>query len=167
MLPIKKILCPTDFSEPSLAALDAACELGHSFDAEVLLLHVLSLAPPFPTDMIVIAGDGLYPTDQERTEEATRQLKNLIAHRVSSGVRAATEVKMGYAPEEIVSAADADSVDIIVMGTHGTTGWRHLAFGSVTEKVVRTAHRPVLTVHSGQLGRREEPAQASSAAAAH
>jgi nucleotide-binding universal stress UspA family protein len=149
MLPIKKIVCPTDFSEPSLAALETACELAKHFDAELRILHVIPFTPPFPTDMVVVAAPSYYPSDSERIEEAHRQVANLIEHRVPREVRALPEVEMGHAANEIVCAAEDDGADIIVIGTHGASGWRHLAFGSVAEKVVRMAHRPVLTVHGG------------------
>lgn len=156
MLPLKKIVCPTDFSEPSLAALETACELAQYFDAEVRVLHVVAFSPPFPSDAMVIAAPNYYPTDAERIEEAQRQIANLIQHRVPEGVRAVPEVKMGYAANEIACAADEGEADLIVIGTHGQTGWRHLAFGSVAEKVVRLAHRPVLTVHGGPPPQRGE-----------
>ena len=153
MLPITKILCPTDFSEPSLAALETACELAKHFDAELRVLHVLPFNPPFPSDMVVTS---YYPSDSERIQEAHRQVANLIEHRIPAGVRVLPEVKMGHTANEIVCAADNEDVNVIVIGTHGETGWRHLAFGSVAEKVVRMAHRPVLTVHGGPISQREE-----------
>ena len=168
MLPVKKILCPTDFSEPSLAALDTACELAKHFDAELRVLHVIPYMTPFPSDMVVVAAPSYYPTDSERVEEAQRQVANLIEHRVQDGLRVLPEVKMGHAAHEIACAADEDDADMIVIGTHGATGWRHLAFGSVAEKVVRMAHRPVLTVHGGPVPHREESletAQSTPAAA--
>jgi nucleotide-binding universal stress UspA family protein len=155
MLPLKKILCPTDFSEPSLAALATACELAKHFNAELHILHVLPFTPPFPSDMVVVAASSYYPSDSERTQEAHRQLADLIAQRVPDGVNALPVVKMGQAAHEIICAADDDNVDVIVIGTHGATGWRHLAFGSVAEKVVRMAHRPVLTVHGAPIPQRE------------
>jgi len=156
MLPVKRILCPTDFSEPSLAALDVACELAQHFDAELLVFHVLPSTLPIPTDLVVVPATGFYPSDHERCEESLRQVRNLIKHRVPNEVSGVAKVKVGFAPDEIVGAADESDVQMIVMGTHGTTGWRHLAFGSVTEKVVRAAHIPVLTVHSGQSRRPAE-----------
>lgn len=149
MLPLKKIICSTDFSEPSLAALATACEFAKYFDAELQILHVVSFSPPFPSDMMVVAVPRYYPSDAERIEEAQRQIQELIRQRVPNGVRVSAEVKMGHAANEIACAADESGADMIVIGTHGETGWRHLAFGSVTEKVVRLAQRPVLTVHSG------------------
>jgi nucleotide-binding universal stress UspA family protein len=152
MLPIKRILCPTDFSEPALTALKTACELAQHFEAELKILHVIAFTPPFPSDMIVVAAPNYYPSDAERKSEAERQIDALLRQLVPEGVRVTAEVKMGYAAEEITCAAADDDADMIVIGTHGETGWRHLAFGSVAEKVVRLAQRPVLTVHSGPDG---------------
>ena len=159
MLPVTRILCPTDFSEPSLAALETACELAKHFDAELRVLHVLPFTLPFPSDMVVMAAPSYYPSDNERIQEAHRRLADLIEHRVPAGVRVLSEVKMGHTANEIVCAADDETADVIVIGTHGETGWRHLAFGSVAEKVVRMAHRPVLTIHSGPIPQREEPSE--------
>lgn len=165
MLPIKTIVCPTDFSEPSQAALQTACELAQHFDAELRLLHVLLYTPPFPSDMIVVAAPNFYPSDRERFEEAHRQLEDLIRTSVPDNVRVEAAVKMGHVAHEIVCAADDNNADIIVIGTHGATGWRHLAFGSVTEKVVQMAHRPVLTVHGGPRPPRDETQPADAAEA--
>jgi nucleotide-binding universal stress UspA family protein len=150
MLPIKKILCPTDFSEPSMAALDAACEFAQHFDAELTILHVLPLTVIYPNEMGLAAANYL-PSDEERRTEAQGQIANLIQERVPKDVRTATEVLMGDAPSEITSAASNANADLIVIGTHGETGWRFLAIGSVAAKVVRMAHRPVLTIYGGPM----------------
>lgn len=147
MLPIKKILCPIDYSPPSLAALQAASELAEHFDAELQVLHVLPPTPAFPPDVVVIAVAGICPSDTERGDDAMLHLNNLIVERVPLAVRALGKVKIGPTAQEINSVAEDNDIDLIVMGTHGTTGWRHLAFGSVTESVMRHADRPVLTVH--------------------
>lgn len=160
MLPLKKIICPTDFSEPSLAALETACEFAKHFDAELRVLHIVALSPPFPSDMVVVAAPNYYPSDAERIEEAQRQIANLILRRVPVGVRAVPEVKMGYAANEIACVADEEGADLIVIGTHGLSGWRHLLIGSVMEKVVRLARCPVLTVHSQPLPKNDGTAAA-------
>lgn len=151
MLPIKSILYPTDFSEPSRAALTAACELAEHFGAELHLLHVIPFSDPFPTDLVAIAVPNMYPSDRERTDEALKLLDDLVRQYVPSTIHTHTDVKMGSAGNEITCAAADVAADVIVMGTHGETGLRHLVFGSVAEKVVQMAHRPVLTVHSGPL----------------
>ena len=154
MLPIKQILCPTDFSEPSIAALQTACELAAHFDAPILVLHVSPYTPPLPTDLVVIAAAEYYQSDAERCDAALARVDGIISTNVPTGVRAQSAVHLGNAPHEITAAADEIGADVIVMGTHGESGWRHLAFGSVAEKVVRMAGRPVLTVHSGPAPQR-------------
>lgn len=150
MLPIKKIVCPTDFSEPSMAALDAACELAQHFDAELKILHVLSPMPIYPNEMGLAAINYL-PSDSERRAEAKAKIASLIQERIPKDVRVATEVCIGDAPLEITRVAADDNADMIVIGTHGETGWRFLAIGSVAAKVVRMARRPVLTTYGGPL----------------
>jgi nucleotide-binding universal stress UspA family protein len=145
MLPIRKILCPVDFSEPSLHALDAACEFAGHFGAELLVLHVVPLSPPFPSDLLVVAVH--VESDAERENRAAQMLQQIIAQRVPPTVSASSLVKMGYAANEIVCAANDNNADLLIISTHGLTGWRHLAFGSVAETIVRLSHRPVMTIH--------------------
>lgn len=152
MLPVKKIVCPTDFSEPSMAALDAACEIAQHFDAELKILHVLPSTPIFPSDMAAAAALRYYPSDEERRAEAEGKIASLMQERVPEGVRVVTEISMGDAPLEITRVAADDNADLIVIGTHGETGWRFLAIGSVAAKVVRMAQRPVLTTYGGPIG---------------
>jgi universal stress protein A len=149
MLPLKKILCPTDFSEPSYAALGHAVELAAHFDAELCLLHVVPFSLASPADFtgisaVMMAG----PPDAERLDEATRLLQEAAASRVPSGVKSRCEVKMGYADKEIVCAAIDGNFDLLVIATHGLSGWRHMVFGSVAEAIVRQSRCPVLTVHA-------------------
>lgn len=150
MLPIKKIVCPTDFSEPSMAALGEACELAQHFNAELTILHVLPTMPIYPNEM-GLAAISYYPSDAERREQAQGQIDNLIKERIPKDVRVVTELRTGDAPTEITTVAAEDNADLIVIGTHGETGWRYLAIGSVAAKVVRMAHRPVLTIYGGPL----------------
>ena len=119
MLPITAVLCPTDFSEPSLAALETACELAKHFNAELRVLHVVPFTPAFPNDMVVMAAPSYYLTDDERMEEAQRQVANLIKHRMPEEIRAMPQMKMGHAAHEIVCAANDDNAQVI--GTHGSS----------------------------------------------
>ncbi len=148
MLPLKKILCPTDFSEPSYTALKAADELAAHFSAELLLLHVVPTVPgqpPYPDPPAASSIDE--PLHQQKLAlEAEQLLEELIAKRVCKQVAAATLVVTGEAAEEILKAAKKEKVDLIVIATHGRTGWRRLVFGSVTEPVVRDAPCPTLTI---------------------
>lgn len=100
---------------------------------------------------MVIAASNYYPSDAERRTQAQGQIASLMQERVPEGVRTVAEVRFGDAPSEITKAASDIDADLIVIGTHGETGWRFLALGSVAAKVVRMAHRPVLTIYGGPL----------------
>lgn len=142
MLPLKTILCPLDFSEASLDALRAAVEYAAHFDAELHLMHVPSLAPPFPADFAAVPG----ATDEERTAQASEKLRQIAETQVPPHVRRTLFIQMGHAANEISAYADDIAADLVVISTHGVGGWRHLAFGSVAESIIRSTTRPVLTI---------------------
>ena len=143
MLPIKKILCPTDFSEPSYEAVKAANELALHFSAEVVLVHVIN-----PIHFIPDPSMGAYiPTYETGMEaRAKKQFRDVVQERLSEEVKSCTIVAHGNPADEIVRTAADENADIIVIATHGLTGWRHLVFGSVAERVVQHAPCAVLTV---------------------
>ena len=160
MLPLQKILCPTDFSEPSYAALDHAIELAAHFDAELCLLHIVPFSSASPPDFMALTA--VLP-DAERLDNAARLLHEVAAARVPSGVKACCEVKMGYPDKEITCAAEDENFDLLVIATHGLSGWRHLVFGSVAEAIVRQSRCPVLTVHAAPAVDEMSPAGVSAA----
>lgn len=144
MLTVNRILCPTDLSDPSFHALDKAIELARHFGAELLLLHVVPDVPPLPN-----SGAGAFPVvEYERAleESARGRMTKLVAEKVPPDVKVRWIVTRGDAATQILLASEDEKVDLVVIATHGMTGWRHLIFGSVTEKVVRLEHRPVLTL---------------------
>ena len=156
MLPFKKILCPTDFSEPSLEALQYGVELALHFVAELHIVHVISPVPPeypYPTPPF-ISGYDLASYQQELTASAENALKALVAQKVSPQVRTLATVVTGDPALAIVRMAEQEGVDLIVIATHGQSGWRHFVFGSVAEKVVRLAPCPVLTIRAPREGKR-------------
>jgi nucleotide-binding universal stress UspA family protein len=87
-------------------------------------------------------------SDAEREARAAHLLQQIIKEHVPDNVQVTYSVKMGYAANEIAAAAEESDFDMLVISTHGITGWRHLAFGSVAETIVRLSHRPVLTIHA-------------------
>lgn len=145
MLPIRTILAAIDFSDPAHVALDKAIELAGHFGAELCLLHVVNPLPPLPTDLVVVASPDV-EYDHELEAEATNRLRTVIRQEVPTTISARPVVRNGEPGCEIVRAAEDENADVIVLSTHGETGWRHLVFGSVAEEVVRTAGRPVLTI---------------------
>jgi universal stress protein A len=148
MLPFKRILCPTDFSEPALVALKRAEELARHFSAELWVAHVIpevSGSHSFPDPQADFKFDvPLY--QQELAIYAENLLKELVSQQISVEVRTRDLVTTGRAAEEILRIAAAEHMDLIVIASHGESGWRRLVFGSVAEKVVRHAPCPVLTI---------------------
>jgi universal stress protein A len=150
LLPFKKILCPTDFSLPALEALQYGVELALHFGAELHLVHVIAPVPPqypYPTPPF-IADFDLAAYQQELAAAAAKALQELVAQKVASRVPTATTVVTGEAATEIVRLAVETQADLIVIATHGQTGWRQLLFGSVARKVVSLATCPVLTIRA-------------------
>jgi nucleotide-binding universal stress UspA family protein len=142
-----KILVAIDFSPDSNRAIDAALELVRSDGGKVTLLHVCEL-PAYSTPEY-----SMYVPSPELTEEMCQQAKETLEdYRLrcaSAGVTVDVACLLGTSvAAEIVDYAAGGKFDLIVVGTHGRRGLRRLVLGSVAEKVVRTADRPVLTVHA-------------------
>jgi nucleotide-binding universal stress UspA family protein len=144
MLPLRVILCPIDFSEPCYQALHAACELGQHFKAELRLVNVVPALPGLPSDPNYVFKIPEYELLLHKDAES--KLQQVVKERVPSDLRVSTLIGHGDAAEEIVKISEQEKVDLIVIATHGESGWRRLWFGSVAEKVVRNALPPVLTI---------------------
>jgi nucleotide-binding universal stress UspA family protein len=139
---IRSILLPFDFSEPSLAALAAAKDLGRQWDAQIELLHVRTL----PTVYIGNALGSQYPVP---TEESRRSLESRLREKTGNFRRLRVHVLEGD-PEDLARRLGEDAAaDILVMGTHGYTGVNRMLMSSVVEAVVRNSRVPVLSVHAG------------------
>ncbi len=137
----KTIACAVDFSETSRAAMEAAADLARGIGAELLLMHVFE-TPDAPVDMP--PAPSLLEANRA---ELSRKLETWKAEAARlSGGRVVAEVVPGPAASEIVRVARERAVDLIVTGTHGRRGLRHMVLGSVAEAVVRMAHCPVLVV---------------------
>lgn len=146
MWPPKTILCPTDFSEGSEAAISRASDMARQFGAAIYLLHALAVPTVLPTDP---ASSLSMPQAQEMLRDQVEQdLRDNAGRLQTAGIPTRTIIAFGDAATAIVEAAEREQVDLIVIATYGKTGWRRLAFGSVTEKVVRLASCPVLTIRS-------------------
>jgi nucleotide-binding universal stress UspA family protein len=147
MLSPKLILSPIDFSDSSLQALEVAQDLAKRYGSELLLIYVVPAIPRLPDD-VSIFSEGSY--EQELNKNAKTRLDQLLDKVKQAGVRARSMVGLANdAAMEIIRVAEHEKADLIVMATHGMTGWRRIAFGSVTEKVVRTAECSVLVLRIG------------------
>ncbi|HEY6329584.1 MAG TPA: universal stress protein [Blastocatellia bacterium] len=155
MLPFKRILWPTDFSEPSYLALSAAIELATQFGSELLIVHVAAPVPRPGWALQFYPDPDVYEVELHDYEKALmdasrRKLDDSIASRVPKLVPIRPILTSGEAPSEIVRISREEKADLIVIATHGLSGWRHLVHGSVTEKVLRMADCPVLTIRSAE-----------------
>jgi nucleotide-binding universal stress UspA family protein len=150
MLPFKKILCPTDFSEPSYEAIKAAGELAYHFASELQIVHVIA---PIPIIHVPIGPEpsvfnpSLY--EQELDASSKRALEEVVNQFESKELKTRLIALRGDPADEIVRTVDEENVGLIVIATRGRTGLDRLVFGSVAEKVVRLAKCPVLTITGG------------------
>ncbi len=144
MKPFQKILGPTDFSAHALEATRVAADLSRRYAASLTLVYVYE-----PVNYAVPEGYILYTSSQlermfaefeQRLVEARRDAETAGASRVD------TRLLQGLVASEITDFAFEGGFDLVVMGTHGRTGIKHLLMGSVAERVLRRAPCPVLTV---------------------
>lgn len=145
MLPVKKIICPTDFSDPSYEALKIADEMARHFSSELVLIHAVT---PLQVDPIYAEPNtfDLPSFEKERQVIAEKAIEKLAAEKLSAGIQHKTLVVQGDAAYQIVELAEEENADLIVIATHGNTGWRKVIFGSVTARVIRMAKCPVLSI---------------------
>lgn len=146
MLPFRKILCPTDFSDPSFEAMEVANELAMHFSAELHILHVVAPIPVDVNDTMMQVPPYVLQHQQRLEKSSSEKLREEITGRISEKIAVHSHVVVGNAADQIVKLADDESVDLIVISTRGQTGLKRLVFGSVAEKVVRLASQPVLTI---------------------
>jgi universal stress protein A len=140
---IRKILVPTDFSPASGKAFEYARRLAEEFDAEVMLVHVLE-----PGASSVFAGlpDASALVEAELATAETNLRALVDSARMCRTACAKSTIRTGVATHEIVEVAKELDVDLIVIATHGFTGWKYFAIGSTAERVARAAPCPVLVV---------------------
>jgi nucleotide-binding universal stress UspA family protein len=135
------ILCPTDFSDASFHAVDHAIAVAGWYAARLTLLHVCppasALVPELPLPDNPPAPDML---------RAREQIGDGLRAARAAGIPTDVLIDVGQTPADILNRAVGLPADLIVMGTHGAGGFEHLVLGSVTEKVLRRATCPVLTV---------------------
>lgn len=149
----KKILFCTDFSENSEPARELAVDYAKAFGAQLLIVHVID-SNSFP-DYVDWVGEEHSAdwTDEalkqilKRTQEYAKDRLESLESECAKGVeQVKTWCRIGLPSKEIAAVAAEESVDLIVMGTHGRTGVKHLVMGSIARSVLKTAHRPVLIV---------------------
>jgi nucleotide-binding universal stress UspA family protein len=146
----QNILCPIDFSEGSLAALEEAQCLAEAFDAKIALLHVWQLPAVAVYDKFIWPQELLPRVDTQLEAAARQRMQHLLDTIPEARRRRITDhILCGDAASTILDQATTLAADLIVMGTHGRRGPSRFLMGSVAERVVRHAHCPVLTVRRG------------------
>jgi universal stress protein A len=142
---IKKIIFPTDFSEPAEKAFEYAVFMAKSHEAELTLVHVVDqLQGLTQYEILAITPMEIAAKMAKRAREGLQALVD----RVKDSLTATSSVREGKTWVEICAAAKEENADMIVIGSHGRTGLSHVLIGSVAETVARHAECPVLIVRS-------------------
>jgi len=146
---ISSILWPSDGSEPSYKALDAAIELARKFKARLYALQVVHQVP-------TVTGAGFAPVaiqgfdvplyEQELMKTAEKELHQTVSDKVPEEIEVTARVKIGIPAETITDFAKDNNISMIVMATHGRTGISHFMLGSVAEKTIRQSTIPTLII---------------------
>jgi nucleotide-binding universal stress UspA family protein len=143
MSKIQKILVAVDFSEASQRALELATQLCTKFDASLELIHALEVPMPSVSPYGVVTSDTTFADERRAAREKLSALKQELEGR---GFEPKAHLAEPPAPSAIDDMARSIDADLIVMGTRGNTGIKHVLLGSVAERTLRHSHCPVLTV---------------------
>jgi nucleotide-binding universal stress UspA family protein len=145
MIEMRRILCPIDFSDFSRRALDHAVAIAKWYDSTITLLHVCAVVPAaaYAPGSGVLPSAAPTPADRDALFAA---MKRFAESEAGTTVPIEFDGVEGSTVAEILAKAEAMPADLLVMGTHGRSGFERLVLGSVTEKVLRKAVCPVLTV---------------------
>jgi nucleotide-binding universal stress UspA family protein len=142
-----KILLPMDFSASSDAALAAATDLAQHFHAELRLLHIIPTTPDFN-------GSDFFPETsvlQEARSGIEEKLAGYTTAILARGIKASSSIEIGNdVAATIALVIERESIDMVVISTHGMTGWRPTIFGSTAEKVIKLVECPLLLLHSAK-----------------
>jgi nucleotide-binding universal stress UspA family protein len=145
---LRRILVPIDFSDHSKKALQYAIPFAEQFKASIDLLYVVEPAI-YPADFS-FGQVGFPAVEDELRDRGGEELEALVAREIGGRVDARSAVRTGKAFHEIGQYAQDESIDLIIIATHGHSGMEHVLFGSTAEKVVRHAPCPVLVVRMSE-----------------
>ena len=140
---MKRILIPTDFSKYSEEALKVAAQIAKKFNSEIILLHMLEL----PINANVATGSGKsIPEIMFYKNKAISNLEKLMDSDYLKGIKVSEAIEFKKVHEGVLDACEKNNIDLIIMGSHGTSGFDELLVGSNAEKVVRFSKVPVIVV---------------------
>jgi universal stress protein A len=144
---LQRILVPVDFSDCSAAALQQALMLQRVAGAHIHVLHTYDLPALAPANAMLLVGELDASPVQHAQRFTTQRLAEFLAKlSIQPSDTLRTSIAVGEAAATIVEQAEGDAVDLIVMGTHGRTGWSRALLGSTAERVLHAAPCAVLTV---------------------
>jgi nucleotide-binding universal stress UspA family protein len=149
MRDLKRMLVASDFSEGSWAALERARQLAECFGASIDVVHAYFSPPYIAPDLLVgyVAGAANQTLHELLRKEAEHNLEEFVAEAGRKGIKVSSaRAVYGEPASTILQVATEGLYDLIALGTRGRTGLSHVLLGSVAEKVLRRADRPVLTV---------------------
>jgi nucleotide-binding universal stress UspA family protein len=140
-----KIVVPIDFSPSSRAALASAAELAQHFGAAIQLVHVIPMFPA--TTLPDFIPEAKFT--EEATKEAERHFAAVSKDLTGKGIKVGSSVEVGDdVASAILEAVEREKADMVVISTHGLTGWHPLVFGSIAEKVMKLVQCPILLLRT-------------------
>ncbi|MBI5215353.1 MAG: universal stress protein [Ignavibacteriae bacterium] len=145
---INKILVPTDFSDFSLAAMEYATSFSKIYDAKIYMIHVVENPSVLAFHSVDLHSETLL---RDAEDEGEQELREFISDKLPNVKGIIPIVRRGNAAKEIVHYATDEEFDVIIMATHGRTGFAHILMGSIAESVVRYSSVPVLTVKPEEM----------------
>lgn len=138
----KKILCPVDFSQFSQEVVDYAVDLAIKYGAELHIIHVIPNMTYFTPYESFLTPENLVAIEKHIQDQVENDFEKVL----KQNVPAKKVIRTGVPFVEIIDYAKSESIDLIVMGTHGRSGIEHILIGNVAEKVVRKSPCPVMTI---------------------
>jgi nucleotide-binding universal stress UspA family protein len=143
MASFQNILVPTDFSDHSKAALESAIQIAKSFGSKIHLLHCYQIQAGGVSPYGIALPSEYF---DDIREEASRQLNEWVEQVSSEGIEVESSLSSDFPSQEISVTAEKSGSDLIVMGTRGLAGIKHVMLGSVAERTLRISPCPVMTV---------------------
>ncbi|EZH74361.1 universal stress protein UspA [Aquimarina atlantica] len=142
---MKSILVPTDFSKQAESALKVAAQIAKKNNAKIYLLHILEL-PMHLTDLMSSGAPGPAPEAVFFMKQTHKKFEEVLNQDYLKDIDVIETVNFEDVLHGIIDSSTKNNVDIIIMGSHGSTGFEELFIGSNAEKVVRTSKKPVLVI---------------------
>jgi nucleotide-binding universal stress UspA family protein len=140
---MKRILVPTDFSQHAEAALKVAAQIARKNNSEIIILHILEL--PSQMNDAILGGVSI-PETMLFIKKANQMLDEIAERDYLKGIPVTEIAKIDHTVQGISEVSKENNIDLIIMGSHGSSGMQELLIGSNTEKVVRNSEIPVLVI---------------------